>query len=219
MSDFIIVRAGSAACVLANRLSDDSRSRSLVLEAGPPDTLRHSWQREERALRRARWMALVQAGDREAYRALLDDLGPELRVFLRRRLANLQEVDDVYQEVLLAIHVSRHTYDPRRRVEPWAFAIAGHVVARHLRRSKRRATREVLVDVLPAERVGRGGPSCAELGEALARLPRRQRQAVELLEFAGLSVDVAAIRAGTTVGALRVRAHRAQRTLRTLLFE
>ena len=168
--------------------------------------------------RRARWMAQAQTGHREAYRSLLDDLGPSLMAYVQRRLRNAQDVDDVYQEILLAIHVSRHTYEPGRPVEPWVFAIAAHVLARHWRRSQGRARREVLVDVPPAEQTRTAGPSRIEVRQALARLPGRQREALELLRLAGLPVAVAANRAGTTVGALRVRAHRASKTLRVLLF-
>jgi len=67
----------------------------------------------EPAVRRMRWMEQIQS----------------LAAFLRSR-ASAGDLEDVYQEVLLAVHRVRHTYDARRPFEPWLFAIA-RFVARH----------------------------------------------------------------------------------------
>ena len=73
---------------------------------------------------RAVLMARVQDGDRECFRALLDDIGPMLTNFLRRRIADRGELEDVYQETLMAFFQARHTYDPSRPFKPWLSAIA-----------------------------------------------------------------------------------------------
>jgi len=163
------------------------------------------------------WMAEAQRGNVEAYRALLDDIGPEVMGFLRARVPSLQDVDDLYQETLLALHCARRTYKAPRPVEPWLFAIAGHVLARHIRRQRIRTAREVLVDSLPERATGDGGHARVRLAQALDRLPPAHREALELVKFEGLSTAAAAVRTGTTPGALRVRAHRAYRALRQVL--
>jgi len=172
---------------------------------------------DERSRMRARLMALLQKGDREACRTLLDDIGPMLLNFLRRRIADRNEVEDVYQDVVLALFQARHTYEPSRPLEPWLFAIARNVAADHARRYWIRASFEQLTDRIP-ETAGadepRSGPS---LEDAMARLPEQQREAFAMLKLEGLSIEQAAARAGTTVGALKVRAHRAYNSLRKLI--
>jgi len=162
-------------------------------------------------------MAQAQLGNAEAYRALLDDIGPELTAFLCSRVRNRQEVADLYQETFLALHRARHTYQPPRPVEPWLFAIADHVVARHMRRHRTRMSRELLVDSMPEQATEDGGHARLQLAHALERLPPAQREAVQLLKLDGLSTEAAAARAGTTPGAFRVRAHRAYAALLQLL--
>src|SRR5207249_1032968 len=90
--------------------------------------------------------------------------------FLRARLPDSQELGDLYQETFLALHRSRHTYEAPRPVEPWFFAIAAHVVARHLRRRRTRIAREVLVGVLPEEAMADGGHARLPLWLALQTL-------------------------------------------------
>lgn len=161
-------------------------------------------------------MARAQDGDREAYRAVLDDITPGLLRFFRSRV-NADEAEDLVQDTLIALHRARHTYDPTRPLEPWLFAIARNVATDHFRRQLGRSTWEVLVDEPPEVGVTGGSAPERQLEQALARLPPAQRQAFEMLKLEGLSVEAAAARAGTTTGALKVRAHRAYRALKAML--
>ena len=169
----------------------------------------------ERAVRRMQWMERVQGGDNDAYRAVLDDMAPSLAAFLRGR-APAADLEDVYQEVLLAVHRVRHTYDPRRPFEPWLFAIARFVAVSYFRRQAR-VRREVLVDRAPEVTVGDDGPGTHQIAEAVRGLSPTEREAIRLLQVEGLSFEQAAARMGTTPGAAKVRGHRAYKALRRLL--
>jgi len=119
-------------------------SLALSLVAGKLDSVS-----DERSRTRARLMGRVQDGDGEACRALLDDIGPMLMNFLRRRIADRDEVEDVYQETLMAFFQARHTYEPSRPLEPWLFAIARNVASDHARRYWTRASVEQLTAKMP----------------------------------------------------------------------
>ncbi|HZP42754.1 MAG TPA: sigma-70 family RNA polymerase sigma factor [Candidatus Binatia bacterium] len=162
-------------------------------------------------------MAATQRGDAAAYVALLNDVGPLVLSFLRRRVRSPEDAEDLYQDVFFALHRARHTYEPPRPVEPWLFTIARHVVADHLERRQLRAAREVVVEDPPAPAVEGDGFARRQLEQVLGGMPPSQREALELLKVDGLSVERAAARARTTPAALKVRAHRAYRTLRHLL--
>lgn len=168
--------------------------------------------------RRARWMERVQAGDQDAYRALLEDVSAALRAFLRRRIRDQQDVEDVVQEILLTVHRARHTYDPTRPFEPWLMAIARHAAVDAFRRDRRRGRWERLAaDDDPVEGSSEDRAGELSVTAALADLPDSQREALEMVKLEGLSVEEAAARSGVSPGALRVRIHRGYRALRARL--
>src|ERR1700739_4009766 len=68
-------------------------------------------------------MAAAQVGDANAYRILLSELSAWLRRHFARRLPRAM-TEDAVEDVLLAIHEKRHTYDPTRPFGPWLAAIA-----------------------------------------------------------------------------------------------
>ncbi|MCC6767281.1 MAG: RNA polymerase sigma factor [Deltaproteobacteria bacterium] len=160
-------------------------------------------------------MTLAQHGDATAYRALLDDLGPQLTRFLRRRVRNADDLPDAFQDTFLALHRARFTYQSPRPIEPWLFAIARNVAADYGRRWQRRRRHELPTDAAPeptADAPSRDVGS--ELETALRTLPNRQREALQMLKLQDLSIREAAARLGTTPGALKLRAHRAYLALR-----
>jgi RNA polymerase sigma-70 factor (ECF subfamily) len=176
--------------------------------------------RSDRSRRRALLMERLQTGDADACRELLDDIGPAVTGFLRRRIGDASELEDVYQEVFMALFEARQTYEPGRPLEPWLFAIARNVAADHLRRNWNRANWQELA-ANPPDRpdlsIDESPGSAPDLAEALEKLPPSQREAFSMLKLEGLSLEAAAARSGVTVGALKVRAHRAYKALRKLI--
>jgi RNA polymerase sigma-70 factor (ECF subfamily) len=161
-------------------------------------------------------MVRAQQGDEEAYRQLLTDIRGSLLGMLRRYASTPDQLEDLVQDVLLSVHRARRTYDPSRPFEPWLFAVARYEAWAAVKRRLRRESQEILeedVSVHP----GDDSVSLPQLDAVLRRLPPKQREAVRLLKVEGLSLEEAAARSGTTVGALKVRAHRAYRALKDLL--
>jgi RNA polymerase sigma factor (sigma-70 family) len=171
--------------------------------------------------RRAAQMAAAQAGDRAAYEALLRDCVPLIRAVALRRGVAADYVEDVVQDVLLTIHRARQTYDPSRPFGAWLRTIADRRAIDLLRRIGRQRAREVHSPVdfesfadesaRPADRSPSAG---GHLHDALASLPERQREAVQVLVLEEQSLSEAALATRRSKGALKVNLHRALKALR-----
>ena len=166
---------------------------------------------------RARLMERAQNGEREAFHALFQDIGPFVTGFLRRRLPDRGQIEDVCQEALIAVYKSRHTYQPERPFEPWLFAIVRRVAADHLRRNPLLSTFDDNTEEALSLGAQDDSTLAVHLGEALERLSPDQLEALSLTKLFGLSLAEAARRANTTVGAMKVRVHRAHQSLRRSL--
>lgn len=161
------------------------------------------------------------AGDEPAYRQFLQELSAHLRAFLRRRLARLpDEVEDLVQESLLAIHIQRHTYDAAQPLTAWVHAIARYKLIDCLRR---REKRELLSDPLDDEfgfaidADAEAAHARRDLGKLLERLPQRQRLPIIHMKLEGLSVAQAAKLTGMSESAVKVGVHRGLKTLAAMI--
>lgn len=177
------------------------------------------WKATEERLRELLTRAL--AGDAVAYRAFLAALSPHLRAFLRRRLADLpNDVEDLVQETLLAVHNQRHTYDSAQPVTAWVQAIAKYKMIDLLRR---RAHREALTDSLDdgMELLTASDETAADaqrdLGKLLDQLPDKQRLPIIHVKLEGRSVAETVALTGLSESAVKVGVHRGLKTLAALI--
>jgi RNA polymerase sigma-70 factor (ECF subfamily) len=163
---------------------------------------------------RARLIERAQGGNREAFQALFRDIGPVITRFVRRRVLNQAEVEDVCQEALIGVLKSRHTYEPGRPFEPWLFAIVRNVASAYFRQGLQRAVWLESVADIPETITEPGSEQALELREAFDQLSPNQAEALRLTKVQGLSVAEAARRTGASVGSMKVRVHRAFQSLK-----
>lgn len=169
------------------------------------------------------WMR-AQAGDESAYRAALERIAARLRRYFARRLQALpDDVEDLVQETLLALHLQRGTYDASLPVSAWVHAIARHkLVDLFRRRGRREALHEPLDDLDEAEHPSStddSQPARRDLGVLIETLPAAQQQAIMLTKIEGLSMAEASARTGVSVAALKVQVHRGLQRLARLVRE
>ncbi|MCU0897258.1 MAG: sigma-70 family RNA polymerase sigma factor [Burkholderiales bacterium] len=156
-------------------------------------------------------------GEGAAYQAFLGGLAAHLRAFFRKRLARIpDDVEDLVQETLIAVHNQRHTYDPGQPLTAWVHAIAKYKLVDLLRR---RARSDALTDPLDDElEVFAGSDSDAaearrDLAKLLDTLPDRQRLPIVHVKVEGLSVAETARLTGMSESAVKIGVHRGLKAL------
>jgi len=158
-----------------------------------------------------------QAGDAAAYHAFLRRLGAHLRAFLARRLFGWpDEVEDLVQECLLAMHNQRHTYQPDQPLTAWVHAIARYKLIDLLRaKSVREDLHEPLDDELPvfAASQEEAGDARRDLAGLLETLPDRHRLPIVHVKLEGRSVAETALLTGMSESAVKVGIHRGLKAL------
>ena len=162
-------------------------------------------------------MRMAIAGDAAAYATLLKDVAGlargRARAMLRRRGQGEADLEDIVQEVLLAVHLKRDTWDQSRPFGPWLGAIVRHKLVDAMRRRRLGDVAvDELADVLADERAT--APSDAhDVERTLATLPDRPRQIVRAIAIEGRSAAQVGADLGMNEGAVRVALHRALKDL------
>ena len=161
-------------------------------------------------------MARYQEGDFAAATALIDRLSPQLHRFFLAQFASRADADDLLQETWLRIHKVRHTYRPSEPMLPWFYAIARRVRVDHYRKAIRTTAREHRLEEMSEVAAAIPGESdrTDDLEALLAPLPQSQREVIEMLKVAGMSLEEVARATSSSVGSVKQKVHRAYEKLR-----
>lgn len=167
-------------------------------------------------------MRKAQQGDAAAYTRLLREITPPLRRFLKARLFTHDQIEDVCQEILMAIHTARHTYRPEQPFSHWMYGIARHKMVDYLRKHIRKNNNEISDDELVtflADQTNNPEESLSdkELRGILAQLPDKQRKVLVLTKMEGMTMAETALKMGMSETAVKVTAHRAYKKLKAIL--
>jgi RNA polymerase sigma-70 factor (ECF subfamily) len=160
-------------------------------------------------------MSRYQQADGEATAALVARLSPQVFQFFLAQVRDRFQAEDLLQDFWLRVHKARHTFRAGEPLLPWVFAIARRTKIDQYRRNRNIKSHEFqleeLPDVVSREPARKDSPALADL---LQTLPTAQRETIWLLKVSGLSLEEVARATGSSVGAVKQRAHRAYEKLR-----
>src|SRR4051812_26890388 len=169
------------------------------------------------------------AGEPAAFHRLYALLAPRILAYLWGLIGEKATAEDLLQQTFLKVHEARSAYVRGANPIPWIYTIAHRTCLDEMRKRKRSRVRLTKDGELGAVAAGAAavaggvadlggaaegtrpetGEAAAAALAALERLPENQRQALILTKVHGRSHAEAAQIAGTTPGAIKLRAHRA----------
>lgn len=166
----------------------------------------------------AQLMLAFQAGDEAAFEALYQRHHRSVFNLAYRLLGDSHTAEDVAQEVFVKLYTSPRAYRPSAKFSTWLYRVAYNTCIDEIRKRRSRPSE------LPDSEIGQSPESTMEsdelaraVREAIASLPEKQRAAVVLQRYEGLSYQEIADVLKTSVSAVESLLFRAKESLKAKL--
>jgi RNA polymerase sigma factor (sigma-70 family) len=172
--------------------------------------------------------SLVRSEQDRAISATVRREGRRLRSFIRRRVLDVAEAEDILQDVLYELVAAHRLMLPIEQAGAWLMRVARHRIIDRFRRKKTESAPPwpgdeeegaALEDLLPSMEPGPEGEAIRQMlleqvEDALDELPREQREVFVAHELEGVSFKALAERWGVGVNTLLSRKRYAVLALR-----
>lgn len=195
----------------------------------PADPIRESALSQERDLA---LMRLVQSGDTEALREIVETHQQRVASMALRVGGPTIDIDDVAHQTFIRVWKFSHRYEPTARFTSWLLTITRNIVLNEIRYRSRHPTVSLDAHTDPDRPPDAGPPDPASnrpdqallhselqisIDEALQKLPENQRTALVLRTYENLPYEEIAAVLETSVGSVKSLLFRARTSMRELL--
>jgi RNA polymerase sigma-70 factor (ECF subfamily) len=167
-------------------------------------------------------VAAAQRGDRAAFAALIERYQGLIYGYLRARVSQASDAEDLAQEVFLRSYSARARFDSSAMVGPWLIGIARNLLREHARKTRRR--REVAWTEICLQLEEQAARQQEQYDEILAHLPAcleslgpSARQAIDLYYRGKLRLAEIGAQLRRSEGAAKVLMFRARQALKQCL--
>ena len=155
-------------------------------------------------------MIKAQVGDRDAYYQLLSELNSFLSNYLRKRIFDHNEIEDVSQKILLAVHKSLNTYNKDKSFMSWLIAITEYKIIDYIRSLKKHSSLadSHLATLLPSS-VYMNTDLKIDIDRAISSLSAKEKTIFTMLKIEEQPVSEVAKKLNLSEANVKVIAHRA----------
>jgi RNA polymerase sigma-70 factor (ECF subfamily) len=160
---------------------------------------------------------------KQTFESLVEQYSPEIFAYLWRMMGDVTSAEDCLQETFLRAYLAYARFEPHGNVRAWLYKIATNVARTQRRRDSRLANQEIAFEV---ERLQGDFSTLDEiekretlsaLAAAVELLPHKQRTALLLRKYQGLSYTEISATLGGTEDAARANVYQALKRLRSIL--
>lgn len=129
-------------------------------------------------------MALYKKGTVGAFECLYNRHQQKIYGFIYSKTSNTEKTADIFQEVFMRLHNSKHLYKDDYKFLPWIFTLTKNLIIDHQRKNAK-AKNSVALEEIPELAAPEGSPApvTPEWDKAFEQIPATQRKALELRYF------------------------------------
>ena len=128
-------------------------------------------------------MSQYQNGSGNAFQILYERHSSKVYNYLKKRLAREEKVAEIYQNVFLKVHRSKHLYDGALPLLPWLFTVTRTVMLDELKKDKNfKYDPYYNLENIPAD-ANLDRPRTNEITQLIQDLPEMQKKAIQLRYF------------------------------------